>query len=191
MTKKIYFLEELVNDYKKKIKDSALNFQMKANIQVNHFDLGQIKPKITDKIKAQQNEINQIIKIFKAKYEPNKNLLKSELQSMNKQKQNIIDNNNNNENKNNNNEKNEKNLKERKLKEEEEKAIKEESKLENYEEYLLKCNICGFTTWRWRVWITDDWMYCEYRFKNGEYYENDGRRNYVRKIKIKIIINRE
>jgi hypothetical protein len=72
MTKKIYFLEELVNDYKKKIKDSALNFQMKANIQVNHFDLGQIKPKITDKIKAQQNEINQIIKIFKAKYEPNK-----------------------------------------------------------------------------------------------------------------------
>ena len=45
---------------------------MKANIQVNHFDLGQIKPKITDKIKAQQNEINQFIKIFKAKYKPNK-----------------------------------------------------------------------------------------------------------------------
>ena len=58
-------------------------------------------------------------------------ILSLELQSMTKQKQNIIDNNNNNENKNNNNEKNEKNLKERKLKEEEEKAIKDESKLES------------------------------------------------------------
>ena len=50
---------------KKKIKDSALNFQMKANIQVNHFDLGQIKPKINDKIKAQQNESNHYYFVMK------------------------------------------------------------------------------------------------------------------------------
>ena len=58
-------MKELVNDYKKKIKDSALNFQMKANIQVNHFDLGQIKPKINDKIKAQQNESNHYYFVMK------------------------------------------------------------------------------------------------------------------------------
>ena len=47
---------------------------MKANIQVNHFDLGQIKPKINDKIKAptkwKQSLLfyNEILKNFNFKF---------------------------------------------------------------------------------------------------------------------------
>ena len=65
MTKKINFMNEIVNDYKNKIKNSALNYQMKANIQVNHFDLTEMKQKINNKINEQNKEINELIKLLK------------------------------------------------------------------------------------------------------------------------------
>ena len=65
MTKKINFMNEIVNDYKNKIKNSALNYQMKANIQVNHFDLTEMKQKINNKISEQNKEINELIKLLK------------------------------------------------------------------------------------------------------------------------------
>ena len=72
MIKKINFIKELVTDYKNKLSKSALNYQMKANIKVNHFNLAQINQKINDKITSQIKEINKIIKLFKEKDEPNK-----------------------------------------------------------------------------------------------------------------------
>ena len=65
ITKKINFMNEIVNDYKNKIKNSALNYQMKANIQVNHFDLTEMKQKINNKISEQNKEINEFIKLLK------------------------------------------------------------------------------------------------------------------------------
>ena len=65
MIKKINFMNEIINDYKNKIKQSAVNYQMKANIQVNHFDLTEIKQKINNKISEQNKEINELIKLLK------------------------------------------------------------------------------------------------------------------------------
>ncbi len=45
---------------------------MKANIQINHFDLAQKMQNINSKFNAQIKEINEVIKIFKSKEEPNK-----------------------------------------------------------------------------------------------------------------------
>ncbi len=67
MTKKINFMNELVNDYKDKLKESALNFQMKANIEINHFDLTGIKPIINSKISEQNEEIIAFIQLLKSK----------------------------------------------------------------------------------------------------------------------------
>ena len=69
MTKKINFMKEIVSDYKNKIKKSELNYQMKANIQVNNFDLIEIKQKINKKISDQIKEINELIKLLKRKEE--------------------------------------------------------------------------------------------------------------------------
>ncbi len=45
---------------------------MKANIEINHFDLTQKMQNINSKFNAQIREINEIIKIFNSKEEPNK-----------------------------------------------------------------------------------------------------------------------
>ena len=65
MTKRINFMNEIVNDYKNKIKQSAVNYQMKANIQVNHFDLTEIKQQINNKISVVNKDTNELIKLLK------------------------------------------------------------------------------------------------------------------------------
>ena len=70
--KKNEFIKELINIYKKNQSESTLNYQMKANIEINHFDLTQKMQNINSKFNAQIREINEIIKIFKSKEEPNK-----------------------------------------------------------------------------------------------------------------------
>jgi hypothetical protein len=71
MYKRNEFLNELINVYKTKQKECSLNFQMKANIKINHFDLTEKKQIINAKINAQINEFKELIKIFKSKEEPN------------------------------------------------------------------------------------------------------------------------
>ena len=63
--KRINFMNEIVIDYKNKLKVTALNYQMKANIIINNFDLLEIKQKINDKISKQNKEVNELIKILK------------------------------------------------------------------------------------------------------------------------------
>ena len=65
MKKKINFMNEIIIDYKNKLKENTLNYQMKANIIVNHFDLVEIKQIINDKINIQNEEANELIKLLK------------------------------------------------------------------------------------------------------------------------------
>ena len=72
MYKRNEFLNELINVYNTKQKEYSLNYQIKANIEINHFDLTQKKQIINSKINAQINEFNELIQIFRSKEEPNK-----------------------------------------------------------------------------------------------------------------------
>ena len=72
MYKRNEFLNELINVYKTKQKECSLIYQMKANIEINHFDLTEKKQIINAKINAQIKEFNELIKIFRSKEEPNK-----------------------------------------------------------------------------------------------------------------------
>ena len=52
MYKKNDFVKELINIYRKKQSESSLNYQFKANIEINHFDLFQKMKNINTKINA-------------------------------------------------------------------------------------------------------------------------------------------
>ena len=70
--KKNEILKELINVYKKKQSECSLNYQIKANVEINHFDFSQKKQIISNQINAQINAIEDLIKMFKAKDAPNK-----------------------------------------------------------------------------------------------------------------------
>ena len=57
--KRIEFFNEIINFYKKKKKENDTNYQMKANIKNNSFDLTQIKFNIQNKFIEQIKEINK------------------------------------------------------------------------------------------------------------------------------------
>ena len=65
INKKIKFMNEIINFYKKKKIESDINYQMKYNIENNNFDLTLIKQNINNKLIIQTKEINQLIKILK------------------------------------------------------------------------------------------------------------------------------
>ena len=70
--KKIEFFNEIINFYKKKKKENDTNYQMKANIENNSFDLTQIKQNIQNKFIEQIKEMKEMIKLFKQKEEKKK-----------------------------------------------------------------------------------------------------------------------
>ncbi len=70
--KKNEILKELINVYKKKQSECSLNYQIKANVEINHFDFSQNKQIIGTQVNAQINAIKDLIKMFKAKEAPNK-----------------------------------------------------------------------------------------------------------------------
>ena len=71
MNKKIEFMKEIINFYKIKNNESDLNYQMKANIKRNSFDLTEIKQNISNKLYKQIKEINDMVNFIKQKREPN------------------------------------------------------------------------------------------------------------------------
>ena len=70
MNKKIEFMKEIINFYKIKNSKSDLNYQMKANIEQNSFDLTETKQNISNKLNKQIKEINEIIKLIKQTKKP-------------------------------------------------------------------------------------------------------------------------
>ena len=74
MSKRNEFMKEIINIYKKKKSESSVNYQMKANIEINHFDLSQNNKNIniSNKINSQIKEIKDILKFFKIEKENNK-----------------------------------------------------------------------------------------------------------------------
>ena len=55
INKKIKFMNEIINFYKKKKIESNINYQMKYNIENNNFDLTLIKQNIQNKLIIQKN----------------------------------------------------------------------------------------------------------------------------------------
>ncbi len=62
--KKIEFMKDIINFYQFKETESDINFQMKANIENNHFDINKTNQIVTKKINLQINEINDLIKLL-------------------------------------------------------------------------------------------------------------------------------
>ena len=73
VNKKIKFMYEIINFYKKKKIESNINYQMKYNIENNNFDLSLIKQNIKNKLNIQTKEIKEIITILKMN--ENKNII--------------------------------------------------------------------------------------------------------------------
>ena len=71
MNKVIEFNKEIINFYIKKINNNEFNYQMRANIENNSFDLSKIKEKIQQKINTQIKETNEMLMIFKNKIDFN------------------------------------------------------------------------------------------------------------------------
>ena len=71
MIKVIEFNKEIINFYIKKINNNEFNYQMRANIENNSFDLSKIKEKIQQKINTQIKETNEMLMIFKNKIDFN------------------------------------------------------------------------------------------------------------------------
>ena len=65
INKRINFNLEIINFYKKKKNESDINYQMKANIQNNYFNLNEINKKIKYNLNTQTNEINKLINLIK------------------------------------------------------------------------------------------------------------------------------
>ena len=63
INKKINFMNEIIEFYKKKKIESDINYQMKANIINNYFDLTEIKQIIQNSLNNQKKKINKL-KIF-------------------------------------------------------------------------------------------------------------------------------
>ena len=62
--KKINFMYTIINFYKRKKFDNDINYQMRANIENNCFNLNGINDKIKNNLNNQINEINELIKII-------------------------------------------------------------------------------------------------------------------------------
>ena len=71
MNKRIEFMNEIINFYKTKKIESDINYQMKANIEENYFDLSQHTQKIFNNLNMQIDKINELDKILKKKEELN------------------------------------------------------------------------------------------------------------------------
>ena len=69
MNKRIEFMNEIINFYKIKKIESDINYQMKANIEENYFDLSQNTQKIFNNLNMQIDKINELDKILKKKEE--------------------------------------------------------------------------------------------------------------------------
>ena len=67
INKKIKFMKEIINFYKIKKLEKKLNYQMRFNIENNHFNLTQIHTFIKYNFNVQEKEINKLIKYFKLK----------------------------------------------------------------------------------------------------------------------------
>ena len=65
INKKLTFMKEIIDFYKRKKTESDINYQMKANIENNYFDLSQITQKIKNKLNNQTKEINELIELLK------------------------------------------------------------------------------------------------------------------------------
>ena len=57
-------MKDIINFYQFKETESDINFQMKANIENNHFDINKTNQIVTKKINLQINEINDLIKLL-------------------------------------------------------------------------------------------------------------------------------
>ena len=66
LNKKIKFMNEIINFYKTKKTECDCNFQMKANIINNYFDLSQTKIIIEKNLQTQIKEINNLITLMKS-----------------------------------------------------------------------------------------------------------------------------
>ena len=64
INKKIQFMYDIINFYKKKKDESEINYQMKFNIKNNFFDLNLFKEKINKKFNHNTNEIKELITIL-------------------------------------------------------------------------------------------------------------------------------
>ena len=64
INKKINFINEIINFYKIKKNESAINYQMKANIENNFFNLEQTKEIITYNLNIEQSEMNKLIQLL-------------------------------------------------------------------------------------------------------------------------------
>ena len=72
INKKINFINEIINFYKIKKNESAINYQMKANIENNFFNLEQTKEIITYNLNIEQSEMNKLIQLLnELQNEPN------------------------------------------------------------------------------------------------------------------------
>ena len=71
MNKRIEFMNEIINFYKTKKIESDINYQMKANIEENYFDLSQNTKNIFNNLNMQIDKINELDKILKKKEELN------------------------------------------------------------------------------------------------------------------------
>ena len=67
VNKKILFINEIINFYKEKTKDCDINYQMKANIENNCFDLTETNQILMKKINSQIKIINELKNFFKIK----------------------------------------------------------------------------------------------------------------------------
>ena len=65
INKKIQFIKEIINFYKIKKSECDINYQMKANIENNFFDLNEIKQNITNNFSMQIKEIFNLITFLK------------------------------------------------------------------------------------------------------------------------------
>ena len=70
--KKIKFMNEIIQFYKKKKQENNINFQMVANIKNNIFNLNIIKQSILNKINNFIKEINEITEIISEKKDSKK-----------------------------------------------------------------------------------------------------------------------
>ena len=69
INKKIKFMKDIINFYKNKELQCDINFQMKANIQNNIFNLSEEKKLIANKLNEQIKEINEFINLIKTSEE--------------------------------------------------------------------------------------------------------------------------
>ena len=77
INKKIKFMNEIIIFYKNKKNENNINYQMKANIENNYFDLTQIKQNITNNLNTQT--INDLLIFLKKNEIKNKsNIIKEE-----------------------------------------------------------------------------------------------------------------